>query len=123
MRNYTGNVNIVNNNNIERRMLNTLLLSIGFLAFVYVLFLGNMVFNVVARRTMENDIRTLSKEVGDLELTYLSMSDKVDLTLSHSLGFTETKVKYATRKSLGLLNNSSPTGEPVGGLKITKNEI
>lgn len=110
MKSYAESVNIVNNNNIKERMLYTLFLSFGFLAFIYVLFLGNIVFNIVERKTLESDARTLSNEVGDLELTYLSMSNKIDLTFSHSLGFTETKAKFATRKSLG-------------SLKIAKNEI
>jgi len=110
MKSYTGSVNIVNNNNIQARIFHMLLLSFGIFAFIYVLFLGNMVFNIVERKSLETDARTLSSEVGDLELTYLSISNKIDLTLSHSLGFTETPAKFATRKSLG-------------SLKVANNEI
>ena len=45
MKRYASNVNIVNNNNLERRILNTMFLTLGFLALGYVLLLGNTIFN------------------------------------------------------------------------------
>ena len=110
MKSYTGGINIVNNNNMQACMLNILLLSFGIFAFIYVLFLGNMVFNIVERKSLETNARVLSSEVGKLELAYLSISNKIDLTFSYSLGFTEAKAKFATRKSLG-------------NLKLANNEI
>lgn len=86
---------------IERAMLHFIFGSFGALAVLYVFLLGNMVSNIVQRRTLELNARTLSGEVRDLELTYLSMSGSIDLALSHSMGFKETKVNFATRKSLG----------------------
>lgn len=90
------------NNNIERLVLNIILCSFGVLSILYILFLGNMVNNIIERRSLEADARVLSGEVGNLGLTYLSMSSNVDLELSHSLGFKEAKTTFATRKSLGL---------------------
>jgi hypothetical protein len=104
---YTPNVNIVNNNNLEKRMLNILLYIFGVLAVLYVLILGNMIFNVVARQSLGKEARALSNEVGDLELQYLSMSNKIDLTLSSEMGFKEANTKFAVRKSLGTLSLSS----------------
>ncbi len=101
---YTTNVNIVNNNNLEKRILNTLLYSFGICAFLYVLILGNITFNVVARQSLGLHARTLSNEVGDLELKYLSLSNKIDLALSSEMGFKEAHTEYATRKSLGTLS-------------------
>jgi len=101
---YTKNVNIVNNNNLEKRILCILLYSFGICAFLYVLILGNMTFNVVARQSLGVHVRTLSNEVGDLELKYLSLSNKVDLAMSSEMGFKEAKTQYAVRKSLGTLS-------------------
>jgi hypothetical protein len=98
------NVNIVNNNNLEKRILNILLYSLGILALSYVLILGNITFNIVARQSLGMHTKTLSNEVGDLELKYLSMSNKVDLAMSTQMGFKETNAEYATRKSLGTLS-------------------
>ena len=106
------------NNNIEKLILKIILWSFALLALLYVIFLGNMVSDIAERRSLESVARTLSSEVGNLELTYLSMSNNVDITLSHSLGFKETKATFTTRKSLGL--NSS---EPSGNIKIAQNEL
>ena len=77
-----------------------------------------MVYNIVERKALEAEARELSNEVRDLELTYLSMSGKINLELSNELGFRETKARYATRKALG-----RATGEPFGSIKPGSDEI
>lgn len=101
---YTNNVNIINNNNIEKRILSILLYSLGVLALAYILILGNTIFNVVARQSFGAEIKNLSNEVGNLEFEYLAMSNKVDLALSNEMGFKEAKKTFAVRKSLSVLS-------------------
>ncbi|MEJ0002369.1 MAG: hypothetical protein WDN09_04385 [bacterium] len=48
-----------------------------------------------------------------MELTYLAESNKVDLALSYSMGFKETKATFATRKSL----------KSLGSVKVSNNEL
>ena len=110
LKSYASNVNIIDSGNLQRRVLNIMLWTLGVLAFFYVFFLINMVFNIVERKTLETHALTLSNEVGNLELEYLSVSQKVDLNLAYSLGFKEIKAKFATRKALG-------------SISIAKNEI
>lgn len=98
--------------NNERLILNVLFWSFGVLALLYVFLLGNMVRNIVERRNLETNMRLLSNEVNNLELTYLSESKNIDLNFSHSLGFKEAKTIYATRKPLGF-----------GNVKLAQNEI
>jgi len=100
------------NNNIEIRriILNIMLSILAALALWYVLILGNMIFDIVQRKTLEKEILTLSNEVRSLELSYLSISNSVDVALSSSMGFKETKATFATRKALG-------------SLKLANNEI
>ena len=108
MKSYTGGVSIINNNNLEKRILNMMLWVLGILAFCYILFLGNMVFNIIERKTLEADARNLQNEVGDLQSQYFSVSNKVNLSLAASMGFKETKEKqYAIRESLGSLKIAS----------------
>ena len=114
---YIKRVNVINNN-IEKLILNIIFCSFGALALLYILFLGNTVGNIIERRSLEANARALSNEVKDLELTYLSMSNNIDLTLSHSLGFKETKTIFATRKSLGLGSNQS-----LDSVKNTQNDL
>jgi len=114
------NFNIMNNNiEVERIVFNTMLCVLAGLAFWYVLTLGNMVFDIVQRKTLEKEMLILSNEVGGLELSYLSLSNSVDMSLSSSMGFKETKATFATRKSLGY-NFAS---EALDSLKLGKNEI
>jgi hypothetical protein len=108
---YKTGVNIVNNYNLEKRILNILLIMFGALALCYVVFIGSTVFNIVERQSLSKESRTLSNEVSSLELEYLSISNKVDLALATSLGFKESSEKqYTTRKALG-------------SIKLAKNEL
>jgi len=113
---YVKNVNVINND-IEKRVFHIIIGSFGLLALLYVLFLGNMVMNIVERRSFEADARTLLNEVSDLELAYLSMSNNVDLALSYSLGFKEIKANFATRKALSFLPTVSSS------VKIVQNDL
>lgn len=82
-------------------LFNSIIFCFAALSVLYVVFLGSMVKDIIARRGLEVSARVLSNEVNDLELTYLSMSSSVDLPFSYSLGFKETKPVFATRKSIG----------------------
>ena len=102
------NVNIMNNNiDIEKNILKTMLFILAALAIFYVLILGNMVFNIIERKALEKEVLTLSNEVGNLEVSYLAVSGSIDLDLSRTMGFKETKATFATRKSLGFNKLSS----------------
>ena len=114
------NVNIMNNNiEVEKNIFNTMLFILVALALFYVLILGNMVFNIIERRTLEKEMLALTNEVGELEVSYLAVSNSVDMNLSSTMGFKETKATFATRKSLGF--NSS--GSNFGNIKLANNEI
>ena len=116
MNKYAHNISgarVVNNSNLHARILHSLFFCVSALAILYVVIIGNMVFNIIERRSLEADARNLSNEVGDMELTYLTLSNKVDLALGHSLGFKEAKATFATRKAVGVL----------GGVKVAKNDL
>lgn len=114
------NVNIMSNNvEVRKIVLNTMLAILFALAFWYVLIIGNMTFDIVERRVLEKEALALSNEIGNLELSYLSISNSLDLSLSHSMGFKETKATFATRKALGY---NSALGA-LDSLKLGKNEI
>ena len=110
LKSYASNVNIIDSGNLQKRILNIMLWTLSVLAILYVLFLANMVFNIVERKALEGHALTLSNEVGNLEQEYLSLSQKVNLNLAYSLGFKEVKTEFATRKALG-------------SISIAKNEI
>ena len=99
------NVNIMNNNiEVYGLILKTMISIFSALSIIYVLILGNMVFNIVARNALQKKELLLSNEVSNLELSYLSVSSSVNLAMSAVMGFKETTINFATRKSLGSLN-------------------
>lgn len=110
--NNVGNIGILEHAT-EKFVLHAVLWSFGALALFYLLLLGNMVFNIVERRGLEAEARSLSSEVSELELDYLALSNEIDLSMSHAIGFKEIKAKFATRKSQDTL----------GSIKVVKNEI
>lgn len=110
IKSYASNVLVFDNLNIQRQILHISLWVFGVLSLFYVLFLGNMVFNIIERKALETEAHSLSNEIMALELNYLSLSKKIDLNFAYSLGFKEIKTKYANRKALGSIN-------------ISKNEI
>lgn len=110
------NVNITNNNiEMGQLVFRMMLYTLAMLALLYFLILGNTVFNIVQRKNLEKEELGLSSNVGSLELSYLSLSNSVDIALSSSMGFAPTQVNYAVRKTLGYNNNTL--------LKADNNEI
>lgn len=108
IKNYAGNVAIANHGNLRAKILQTMLWSLGALAVFYVIILGNMVWNIIERKSLESQARALTNEVAQLELSYLSLSSNIDLTYSYTLGFQELKNKeFAVRKAPGVANAKS----------------
>ncbi|OGI92460.1 hypothetical protein A2933_02285 [Candidatus Nomurabacteria bacterium RIFCSPLOWO2_01_FULL_46_18] len=101
----------------RRQVLHFLFVFLGALALTYVVLLGSTVLNIIERRTLETEARALGNEVGEMELTYLSVLNKIDPALSQTLGFKEVKAKFVNRKSFEHLTAES------GILKVIQNEI
>jgi len=117
---YRTTVNIVNNDNLRGNIFNFMIVIFGALALCYIVFLGNTVFNIVERQYLAKEVQTLSNRVSGLELEYISLSNKVDLSLATSLGFQESNIKkYTTRKPLGYKTASNI----LDSIKLAKNEI
>ncbi len=122
IRSYVGNISIVDNGSLKRRILYTMLWLLLILALFYVLALGNMVWNIVGRRVLASYSLTLDQEVKNLESEYLAMFKKLDLSFAYSLGFKETEKNFTVRRTLG----RGPALESLNSLlteKVLKNEI
>ncbi|MFA6177417.1 MAG: hypothetical protein WC694_00795 [Candidatus Paceibacterota bacterium] len=115
-----SHVNIMNNNiEVEKNIFYTMIFILMALALFYVLILGNMVFSIVERRTLEKEMLSLSSEISRLEVSYLAVTSSVDMNLSSTMGFKETKATFATRKTLGF----NTGGAYLGNIKKSLNEI
>jgi len=107
LKTYAGNVNEVVHSDIRNKLVRGIFAYMGVMASLYVLFLGGMVFDIVERKALDAEARKVSSDVGNLELSYLSLSSSIDLQFSYARGFREADVKFATRKSLGVLTGSA----------------
>lgn len=83
------------------RILNAMSLVLGVLVLFYLVILSFLVWNVVERKTLEAEARSLSNEVGELELVYLEKSVQVDLDYSYTLGFVPVEKEFAGRVEVG----------------------
>jgi glycerol-3-phosphate acyltransferase PlsY len=61
------------------------------LSIVYIYLIGSITFNVLARKSLEAQVRTLGSDVSELELSYLNSTNKIDKSYATSLGFVDVK--------------------------------
>jgi len=108
IKNYAPKVALVHDGNLKGKLLQMMLWSLGALAVFYVVILGNMVWNIIERKSLESQARALTNEVAQLELSYLSLSSNIDLNFSYALGYKEVANKeFAVRKTPGVANAKS----------------
>jgi len=78
------------------KVFRVLLIMFCLLCASYLFFVGNITFSIVAKKSMENEARTIKSEIGALELKYIEASNNVTLELAQSLGYTEAgKIHFA----------------------------
>ena len=67
----------------------------------YIYFVNGAIINVVERQKIEKEITSINSRINDLESSYISLNNKINLDLAHSLGFVKVaKEKYVYRKTL-----------------------
>ena len=93
----------------RKKILGFLLMSLAGLGILYALLLGMTVWNILERRALEAEIRTLGNEVGELELSYLAAVEKIDPSFSETLGFKEIKPKFVERNAADRLTQKGKT--------------
>ena len=82
---------IVENINTQRVLLRILIISSVVLCAVYMYLIGSITFNIIARKSLETTVATLSDKVNQLEITYLANVNKADKNYALSNGFVEVK--------------------------------
>lgn len=89
---------IAGNTQIQKTLFKVLSGALLLLSIIYIYIIGSITFNVVARRSLEAEVRTLGSSISNLELTYLSDMNDVSKTRAESLGFKDAKSNiFATR--------------------------
>lgn len=96
----TMTIEIVQNRDIQRVLLRVFISILIVLSISYVYLIGSITFNVLARKSLESEVRTLGSHVSELELTYLNNTNKIDKNFASSLGFVEAKNNIFTTRSI-----------------------
>lgn len=77
-------------------------------ASLYMFLINKTVLNVAAAQRMEKTMANLGSQTGEMEATYMTLKNSIDLNLATSLGFSPTKnTKYINRTTLGRLSSNS----------------
>lgn len=97
----------MDDSNFRIRVFRFICLSFAVLALSYGIILGSMILNIAKHKVLDKELLSLSNEIGNMELNYLSMASKVDLGLSKSMGFKEIKPTFAVRQSFTLESSLS----------------
>ncbi len=89
-------------NDFNRRIFYTIFSLFLLVGGLYLYFIGNIVFSVLERKTVETQTKVALQAVNELEIQYLAKDNNINLALAESLGFKEAKsALFASRTNLG----------------------
>lgn len=81
---------ITQNVNVQKKLFRILASGSIILFAVYVYLVGSITFDVIARKSLETTIATLTSEVNNLDLTYLNNTNKINKEYALANGFVES---------------------------------
>lgn len=69
-------------------------------ALVYMYYIGSIVFNVIARKNVENENKAISSAIAETQVTYLSRIGSIDKSFAFAKGYEDpTSPSYVISKS------------------------
>jgi hypothetical protein len=81
--------NIVENTKTQKILFNILISSTLVLCLVYGYLIVSMTFNIIARKSLEKNLATLTNEVNDLNITYINNINEINKEYALSKGFVD----------------------------------
>ena len=81
---------IAQNINTQKTLFRILITGSVILFAVYIYLVSSITFNVIARKSLEKTVVSLTSEVNQLDLTYLNNANKIDKEYALSNGFVDT---------------------------------
>jgi hypothetical protein len=82
---------IVENINTQKILFRILIASSILLFGVYIYLVGSIIFNVIARKSLDKTVIVLKSEVNQLELSYLKTVSSIDKEYAKTQGFVDTQ--------------------------------
>ena len=80
---------ISQNINTQKMLFRILITGTVLLFTVYIYLIGSITFNVIARKSLENTVASLSSKVNQLELSYLNSVNGINKEYALSNGFVD----------------------------------
>lgn len=97
---------ILQNINPYKKIFKILMFYTIFLTGTYLFFVGGIVFNIIAKKETQSEIRTLTSNISELESKYLAMTNSVNIKEAIAKGFVAGgNVNYIKKPSLTLADN------------------
>jgi len=91
---------IIRDGDTRRNIFKVLLSFLILLSVLYIYLIGSITFNILARKSLESNIREVGNQVGNLELEYLTLSGNINTNLGLSLGFTNANGTIFATKTI-----------------------
>jgi len=82
---------ISENINTQKVLFRILFGSVVFLSLVYIYLIGSITFDVIARKSLENTIASMTSQVNQLDLAYLNKINEINKEYALSNGFVEVR--------------------------------
>lgn len=92
--------NIVENSYTRIILFRFLLVGLIIVSLFYVYLISSITFNVLARKSLESTVRTLTTNISQLELVYLSKTNQIDKDYALSQGFVDVKYNLFAARSI-----------------------
>lgn len=87
----TISINLIEDNHTQKIIFRALLGCLLVLMVAYCYFIGNITFNILARKSFENNIQVVTTKISQLELDYLKKMSLIDKDYAINNGFIESE--------------------------------
>ena len=91
---------IAQNINTQIIIFRVLLIASAVLFAGYMYLIGSITFNVIARKSLENTVVSLTSKVNQLDLAYLNNVNKIDKEYAVSHGFVDSHQNIFASRSI-----------------------
>ncbi len=79
-----------------KRILETLLLLLGFFIFLYIYFISSSIITVIVREEVSGNIVAVSSTISGLESKYLALKNEITVEYAYTHGFSDISSKSYT---------------------------
>ncbi len=101
----------ITESSLGRKIFKIVLISFVILCALYAYIIGNITFNVVARKTFTQEKSLITSRIGELEVQYLALSGGVTMDVARASGFEDASKVYYVKNSTSVSQSALLTNE------------